>query len=147
MADSNSINIAPIDLRAIERSSSPNDSLACAPNVCAAKADFASPVYALSRKTLMQTAEAVLLAEPRTEVVARDETLPQIMFVQKSRTFGFADTIRVQTDGEDGHASLIIHSRSNTGYWDLGVNRKRVRRLLDELAHRLSNGSTPPAQG
>ena len=144
MAASGPLDTAPVDLRAIRRSSSPNDSLACAPGVCAARADFASPVYPLSRTALLQAAEAILLAEPRTEIAARDDALPQVVFVQKSPIFGFADTIRVQADGSDGEASLIVHSRSNTGYYDFGVNRKRIRRLLDGLAHRLSGTSPSP---
>ena len=92
----------------------------------------------------MEAAEAILLAEPRTEIAARDDALPQIVFVQKSALVGFADTIRVQAAGSDGEASLIVHSRSNTGYYDFGVNRKRVRRLLDGLAHRLSGAAPSP---
>lgn len=139
-----SLDTAPVDLRAIRRPSSPNDAFACAPGTCAARADFASPVYPLSRTALLQAAEAVLLGEPRTAVAGRDDTLAQIVFVQKSAVFGFADTVRVQAEGPDGEASLIVHSRSNVGYYDFGVNRKRVRRLLDALAHRLSGAATSP---
>ena len=137
-----SLDTAPLDLRAILRPSSPNDAFACAPGTCAASADFASPVYPIDRTALLQTAEAVLLAEPRTAVAARDDALAQIVFVQRSAVFGFADTIRVQAEGTDGETSLIVHSRSNTGYYDFGVNRKRVRRLLDGIAHRLSAGAS-----
>lgn len=144
MAASGPLDTAPVDLRAIRRSSSPNDSLACAPGICAAAADFASPVYALPRAALMEAAEAILLAEPRTEIAARDDALPQIVFLQKSAVFGFADTIRVQAAGTDGEASLIVHSRSNVGYYDFGVNGKRVRRLLDAIAQRLAGASPSP---
>ena len=139
-----SLDTAPLDLRAILRPSSPNDAFACAPGTCAAQADFASPVYPIDRTALLQAAEAILLAEPRTAVASRDDALPQVVLVQRSRLFGFADTIRVQAAGEDGAASPIVHSRSNTGYYDFGVNRKRVRRLLDGLAHRLSGAAPSP---
>ena len=144
MAASGPLDTAPVDLRAIRRSSSPNDSLACAPGICAAAADFASPVFALPRAALMEAAEAILLAEPRTEIAARDDVLSQVVFVQKSALFGFADTIRVQADGTDAEATLIVHSRSHTGYYDFGVNRKRVRRLLDGIAHRPAGAAPSP---
>ncbi|MEX2453879.1 MAG: DUF1499 domain-containing protein [Rhodospirillaceae bacterium] len=145
MPSAKSIDTLPFDLRAIRRSSSPNDALACPPGVCAAKADVSSQIFAVPVADLMALAESIILAEPRTEVAARDQTRRQVVFVQRSRVFGFADTIRLQADGTDGAASALLYSKSNVGYWDFGVNLKRVRRIVAEITRRMSNGTAAPS--
>jgi len=122
-----------VDLRTIERSGAPNDALACPAGACRAAADFESPAFALEPGALMAAVRRVVAARPRTELVARDAALDQLVFVERSRLFGFPDTIRVQGARAAGGASVIVYSRSNAGYWDLGVNRARVRALLAAL--------------
>jgi uncharacterized protein (DUF1499 family) len=48
--------------------------------------------------------------------------------------FGFVDRIscRAVPDGCD-RSTLFAYSRSETGYWDLGVNRRRLRSWLAAL--------------
>ncbi len=127
------VDVRTVDLRSIARSSSPNDAFACPASVCRAMADFESPAFPVSGSRLMDAVRAVLKAQPRTELVGRDAGLDQLVFVQRSALFGFPDTIRVQGAPTPAGASVIIHSRSNTGYWDFGVNRQRVRTLLEQL--------------
>jgi uncharacterized protein (DUF1499 family) len=122
-----------IDLRNIERSHSPNDALACPPRLCRAKADFESPIFKITRTELINQARKLIIAEPRTKLIGSSSTLDQLVFVQRSQLFGFPDTIWIQGSGVDLSASLIIYSRSNYGYWDLGVNRERIRTWLDKL--------------
>jgi len=122
-----------VDLRAIDRSASPNDALACPAGMCRAAPDFESPVFAADGKALMDAAAAAVRARPRTELVGRDAALDQLVFVERSRLFGFPDTIRIQGARAGAGATVIIYSRSNYGYWDLGVNRDRVRFLLEAL--------------
>ena len=59
--------------------------------------------------------------------------MDQLVFVQRSQFLGFPDTIWIQGVSVDFGASLIIYSRSNYGYWDLGVNRERIRTWLEKL--------------
>ena len=127
-----------MDLRSIDRSSSPNDSLACPPGLCRAKADFQSPIFALEENDLMKRVEAVLTAEPRTALVGKDPALDQLVFVQRSALFGFPDTIWIQATDVDQRTSLIVYSRANYGYWDLGVNRDRVRGWLEKLVNAIA---------
>lgn len=124
----------PVDLRTLARSTSPNDALACPAGACRAKADFESPSFAVGGAALMDAARRVVAARPRTELVATDTALDQLVFVERSRLFGFPDTIRVQGVPAGAGASVIIYSRSNYGYWDFGVNRARVQALLAALA-------------
>ena len=130
--------IPAIDLRSLERSIAPNDALACPPGLCRADADFQSPIFRVSRQALLDRAAALVATWPRTELVRTDRVrtdsgFDQIVFVQRSRLFAFPDTIWIQSTGSDRRASLILYSRSRYGYWDFGVNRARIRDLLEEL--------------
>ncbi len=49
----------------------------------------------------------------------------------RSRLFGFIDDLELQFDQSTG--SVAIRSASRVGYWDLGVNRKRLEALHREL--------------
>jgi uncharacterized protein (DUF1499 family) len=120
----------PMDLRAIERSSAPRDALACPPGLCAAAVDIESPVVAGTPADLVAKARDVLSREPRTELVSEDKALMQLVFVQRSALLRFPDTVRVQAIAVGDGASVMIHSTSNYGYWDMGVNRDRVERWL-----------------
>ncbi len=121
---------APTDLRTIARTGKPNDALACPVGLCRAEADRDGPSFALSVGELTARVVAVLSARPRTELVAEDPALHQLVFVQHTAVFRFPDTVRVQVVASDGRTSLIAYSRSNYGYWDLGVNRARLDRWL-----------------
>lgn len=127
----------PVDLRRVERSASPNDALACPPAVCRAKADFVSPDFPVPRARLEALVRTVLPKRPRTELVGRNPALGQWIFVQRSAIFRFPDTVRVQVlsrkTGKGAASSVIVYSRSNYGYSDMGVNKKRVRMWLDAL--------------
>lgn len=122
-----------IDLRNVERSHSPNDALACPPRLCRAEADFESPIFQTTKTELINQARKLITAEPRTTLVGSNPTFNQLVFIQRSRLFGFPDTIWIQGASVDSRASFIIYSRSNYGYWDLGVNRERIRNWLDKL--------------
>ncbi len=124
------INSAPRDLREIDRSTAPNDALACPPATCKAKPDIESPPFKLKAEQLGEIVRDVVTVQARTELVGEDSVIDQLVFVQRSKLFGFADTIWIQTVDLRSHASIIIYSRSNFGFWDLGVNLHRVRAWL-----------------
>ncbi len=133
-----------MDLRDIDRSTSPNDGLACPPGICRAKADFATPAFPVGRTKLTDIALAVFKQQPRTELVGRDPALDQLVFVQRTKYLGFPDTIRIQGATIGAQVSIIIYSRSNYGYWDFGVNRARVQNWLEILVQAIKRDS---AQG
>ncbi len=122
-----------MDLRDIERARSPNDALACPAGVCRAQPDFESPIFSLNRTDLLARAKTVITAEPRTELVGENPALNQLVFVKRSALFRFPDTVWVQGTEVATGTSLIVYSRSNYGYWDMGVNRNRVRAWLEKL--------------
>ena len=129
------------DLRLIERSDRPNDALACLPGDCAVPAEFEVPIIPVDVSVLMQSAEAVLRAEPRTALLERLEDPERLVFVQRSRLFRFPDTVCIQGVAHEDGASAIIYSRSNYGFWDIGQNRHRVRRWLARLQAEMAPAS------
>jgi len=132
-----------MDLRSIERAISPNDALACPSGLCRAKGDFESPVFSIDKKDLLDRTQAIIAAEPRTELVGKELGLEQLIYVQHSALFAFPDTVWIQAVDVDEGTSIIVYSRSNYGYWDLGVNRDRLRRWLEKLESAIKGDRVP----
>jgi uncharacterized protein (DUF1499 family) len=67
----------------------------------------------------------VLKAEPRVTLVASEPDCIQAEF--KSRVFGFVDDVAFFFPA--GQRVIHVRSASRSGYYDFGVNRKRVERM------------------
>ncbi len=76
--------------------------------------------------------QRVVAALPRSAVVKADETYLHATF--KSRVFKFVDDLELFLDPLSGIIS--IRSAAQTGYWDFGVNRRRVEQLRHGLQGR-----------
>jgi len=77
------------------------------------------PAFALERLARL------LEATPRTRVRHREEGY--LHAEVRSRLFGFVDDVDLEVDAE---ARVVrFRSASRLGRWDLGVNRRRMRRL------------------
>lgn len=129
----------PRDLRTVRRAKTPNDALAAPPGAAGARVDLAVPVWPVPAARLEAALRAVAEAEPRTALVAEHPELGQLVFVQRSRLLGFKDRIVAQRVEVPGGVSLLLHSRSLTGGWDLGANRRRLKRWLARLDADLSS--------
>lgn len=66
-----------------------------------------------------------IAAEPRSEIVAEGERWLIARF--SSRLFGFIDEAHF-IERPDG--SLAMRSGACSGYWDMGVNQRRLERLI-----------------
>ncbi len=121
------------DLILDNKSNAPNDALACPLNFCQGRANYTVPIFQLSKAVLAVRVQEIIKSEPRTTLIHSNPNLDQLIFVQRSRLFGFPDTIWVQFVDLRSESSLIIYSRSNYGYWDFGVNRKRIKSWLKKL--------------
>ena len=70
---------------------------------------------------------ARVAALPRTRIVRRtDRSLDAEC---RSALFGFVDDLSLRLDEREG--VVHVRSASRTGYWDLGVNRRRVEGLRE----------------
>lgn len=136
------MNLEAIDLRGVTRSAFPNDALACPPGVCSARADLAVPTYGLPAEALRERLHRIALAEPRCRQIGAEPTLDQEVFEQRTRFLGVPDFIRVQLVGIDGEISAILYSRARYGLWDLGVNKRRLRRWLARLDRDCAKAAT-----
>lgn len=132
--DASMAQVTPVDPASVSRTGRPNDYLVCPPDLCAAAPDRASRRYRVSAERLAEAWSAVVAAAPRTRLVAADPSLRLYTFEQRSAVMGFRDTILVRFIPLAGDRStLAVYSRSEVGYWDLGVNRRRVEAWLAAL--------------
>jgi len=73
----------------------------------------------------------VVAAQVRTEVVEEKTSPAYLRAEATSRIFRFVDDLELWLDA-DGK-TVHVRSASRTGYGDLGVNRKRVEGLREQL--------------
>jgi len=126
--------IGPVAFETLLRSATPNDALACPPDICVAPADIATLVYPVSAGVLRAAFVGVIAAEPRVTQVASDDATLADRYVQRSARLGFPDTIIVRfIDRPGGQSTIALYSRSQIGHSDLGVNRARLERWLATL--------------
>jgi uncharacterized protein (DUF1499 family) len=97
---------------------------------------YVDPVrYRVSNQKLRMHLKKLIHAMPRTIIVESDSRYLHVEF--RSAVFGFVDDVEFILDNPPG--VLHIRSASRVGYWDFGVNRRRVERIRKELTKRLQN--------
>lgn len=79
-----------------------------------------------------QALAAVLAHLPRTTVVANGTGYAHVEC--RSRVFGFVDDLEFALRAGEG--LIAVRSAARSGYWDLGVNRRRVERIRTALRGR-----------
>ena len=126
--------LGPATFETLERRATPNDALACPPDVCRAASDVTPSLFAVSAEELRRTLARVIASE--TDVIQVDAAPLAERYVQRTRWLRFPDTIAVRyfPRGE-GRSTIALYSRSQLGEGDLGVNRARITRWLDKLVH------------
>lgn len=94
--------------------------------------------FNLSSELLYQTA-LIVLGEHNTFELQYDENALTLDAVFRIPLFGFKDDVKITIQGEsDDLSKLHIKSASRTGYSDLGVNQRRINRIIKELNKKLS---------
>ena len=122
-----------VDLRKLDRTGHPNDWMACSRNICLGDLNTEIPIFAISKQKLIQLTKRLFIEKPRTKFIRFVPKLDQLIFVQRSKFLRFPDTVWIQFFELETGTSLIIYSRSNYGYYDFGVNRKRVNSWIKSL--------------
>ena len=127
--------LGAISFETLKRRSTPNDALACPPDVCSAKSDLLPPVFAVSAMNLRLAFSKVIASEDRVVLVEATDEDTSERYIQRSRLMGFPDTIVVRFfERPAGQSTLALYSRSQLGMGDLGVNRARIERWLEKLS-------------
>lgn len=85
--------------------------------------------YHMAQSTAIDRLYGLIEKMPRAKVVRSTQNYLHIEF--RSAVFGFIDDVEFVFGDRPG----IIHVRSasRVGYWDLGVNRRRVERIREEF--------------
>lgn len=97
--------------------------------------DFTTPVFSLPGARLREIVREVALAQPRTQLVYSARWEEEERFVIRSALMRYPDTVVARVYGAGpGQSMLALYSRSQIGHSDLGVNRARLERWLDEIA-------------
>jgi uncharacterized protein (DUF1499 family) len=127
------------DFAALDRPSRPNNWLV-AP-ATARQADARAPEFDVSAAQLAEAWKTLVQKQPRTRIVGVSDDHVQVEAEQRSAVFGFVDKIsfRAIPIGA-GRSTLFAYSRSQTGYWDLGVNRNRLKDWLAALQRAVGQG-------
>lgn len=132
------------DFDRLDRPSSPNTWLvAPAESVHSLHADAAAPEFEYRAVRLTEDWIRVLEQQPRTEIIAVSDDGLQVEAEQRSAVFRFVDRISFRAVPlGPGRSTFFAYSRSELGYWDLGVNRRRLDDWLAAL-QTLAGGATP----
>jgi len=80
--------------------------------------------------------EAVVRSLPRSKVIASSGDLVRAEFRSQ---LGFVDDVEFRIDGAAG--MIHVRSASRKGYWDLGVNRRRVVAIRETFGNVMEKGS------
>ena len=124
-----------ISFESLQRPSSPNTWLigpAAAP--ASLQVDSHAPEFGIPAAQLVDAWTQIVKRQPRTRIVAVSDDGLQVEAEQRSALFRFVDKISFRAVALDGDRSTFYaYSRSQVGYWDLGVNRKRLERWVAEL--------------
>ncbi len=128
-----------LDPLTLERTGRPNDFLVCPAGRCAAPADRIAPVVEVAALEQLHLWEEVVTMSDRTRLLGIDEKALTLHAEQRSRIFGFVDTVVVHVlpfdDGLPGTESstFAAYSRSEIGFGDMGVNRARLEAWIDKI--------------
>jgi len=71
----------------------------------------------------------LMLAQPRTDVVAGSVADGRVTYVTRSKWMGFPDFTTIEQSG----AQIKLFARLRFGQSDLGVNRKRLQQVIGAL--------------
>jgi uncharacterized protein (DUF1499 family) len=80
-----------------------------------------------------------IFEEDAHEFDIEDPKRIEIHAVYRIPVFGFKDDVNVILNENDGKTVVYIRSASRVGEYDLGVNKRRVRKILNKLQTKIKN--------
>jgi uncharacterized protein (DUF1499 family) len=125
------------NFKTLQRDNKLNSYLICPEHYCQTRVDAISPDYAVSVDQLIIAWQKMMAKQSRTTLLYH--SVYDYQYVQRSLLFHFPDYIHVTFISLPNEKStLAIYSHSVYGYYDLGVNKKRVEKYLAELSAALA---------
>ena len=134
---------APGNISEIRRPASPNTFLA-GPAGFTPTPDLRTRRFDLPPEQLLAAMKNVMAAQPHVTALADDPGRLRADYLVRVRLFGFPDIVMAQAlAAGSGQSALVLYSYSLRGYYDFGVNRRRVEALLTALDDALAPSSHP----
>lgn len=123
-----------LDFATLTLPSSPNTYLLAPEGLCkAAKPHAHASVYPIGPMRLAAIVRDALVALPNAEVKETQEGGLYLEAYQLTKRLKYRDDVTARILPTQGGATVAIYSRSRKGYWDLGVNKKRVQTLMKSI--------------
>jgi hypothetical protein len=125
---------APVDFSRLMLPSSPNASL-LAPPAMTTQPHTAHPLLPVSPEAAWAALRMLGEAEARCWKMAEWPEKRQLQWVVRTRLANFPDLVNGQVVPLVGGSGIFLYSRSLLGYYDFGVNQRRIaawRARLDE---------------
>ena len=124
-----------LDFDALRRPASPNHWLVAPIDANASlHPDATAPGFQLPAERLARAWIGVVGQAPRTRIIGVSTDGLQVEVEQLSAWFGFVDRVSFRAVAIDHESSTFFaYSRSQTGYWDFGVNRRRLSDWVETL--------------
>ena len=124
-----------INFKSLKRPPKPNTCLVAPENHClAAEPDFEPPEFDLSPRGLFSKFNETVAATRNFGRVAADAEQLRLKFVVTTGLMRFKDDVDIEiVPLADGRSTFAIYSRSRVGYSDLGANRKRVEKIIEQV--------------
>jgi uncharacterized protein (DUF1499 family) len=131
--------LGPVDFSAVTRSPTGNDALFCPKGLCgAAPVDGEPPVFAVPVSRLRDAVRVIEVNDPDIFALPRDEQRVQDRYLARTRLMRYPDTINVRfIELPGGRSTLALHSRSQLGRKDFGVNKARLEDWISQLREKL----------
>ena len=123
------------DFETLDPPTSPNRWLVAPAGASIAdKADATAPTFEVAADRLVEAWTGVVRKQPRVRFLGTSPDGLQVEAEQRSALVGFVDRISFRAVPlAAGQSTLYAYSRSEVGYWDLGVNRSRLKSWLTDL--------------
>jgi uncharacterized protein (DUF1499 family) len=124
-----------LDFAQLQRRGSPNDWLvAPAEEPAHLRADAQSPRFPLPAEELARQWADLVASRSRTRIIGISPDGMAVEAEQRTSLLRFVDRVSFRAVPLDaGTSSAYVYSRSQVGYWDLGVNQRRVTRWIEAL--------------
>lgn len=123
----------------IEVSTKPNWYLACPQNYCGDNKKLVTPVFNMPRAKLESAWEEVAAKLPRTQLVSHNQKTNEYVYTQRSMMFHFPDDVYVKfVDLGENQSGILMYSQARYGYYDMGVNKARVKDWLKLLEQQVA---------
>ncbi len=71
--------------------------------------------------------------------IVKDTTVTKIDAVFKIPVFGWLDDVAIEMENNNESSVLHIRSSSREGYWDIGVNKRRVKKIIKGIQKELNS--------